>query len=62
MFYELTIALTSITISFVIYFGFYKFVQNDRQLNESSDDEIVFDERADLDGKELLYVSLVRYK
>lgn len=59
MIYELSIAFTSVAISFVIYFGFFKFFQNHRQTNDVSDDEVVFDERADLDGKELLLVSVV---
>lgn len=62
MIYELTIAFTSIVISFVIYFGFFKFFQNHRHPNDGSDDEVVFDERADLDGKELVLVNVVRHK
>lgn len=60
MIYELAIAFFSVSISFIIYFSFFKFFQNNRRSNASSDDEIVFDERHDLDGKELLFVSVVR--
>lgn len=57
MLYELSIAFSAVAISFVLYFSFLKLFQNDRR---NEDDEITFDERRDLDGKELLYVSVVR--
>lgn len=59
MFYELSIVFSSVAISFVLYFSFFKYFQNNRQTHEL-DDEITFDERHDLDGKELLLVSVVR--
>lgn len=59
MFYEMSIVFSSVAISFVLYFSFFKYFQNTRQTHES-DDEITFDERHDLDGKELLLVSVVR--
>lgn len=59
MFYELTIAFLSIAISFVIYFSFIKHFQIERHTQES-DGEIAFDPRYDLNGKELLFVSVVR--
>lgn len=59
MFYELTIAFLSVAISFVIYFSFIKHFHIERHTQES-DDEIVNDPRYDLNGKELLFVSVVR--
>lgn len=59
MFYEISIAFLSVFASFVIYFLFMRYVQNDHQINET-EDEVVFDQRHDLDGKELLLVSVVR--
>lgn len=59
MFYELSIAFSSVAIAFVLYFSFFKYFQTNRQVHES-DDEVTFDERHDLDGKELLLVSAVR--
>lgn len=56
MFYELTIAIVSVAFSFLLYFSFYQFFQTIFYRS----DEIKFDERHDLNGKELLYVSLVR--
>lgn len=53
MFYELTIAFSSVIISFILYFGFSKWF-------ERNVDEIEYDERRDLNGKELLLVNVVR--
>lgn len=62
MFYELTIAISSVIISFIVYLSFFKKFQNDRNRNEteSDDDEIILDERVDLESKELLLVNVVR--
>lgn len=59
MYYELTIVLTSISISFLIYFSLIKYFNLDRRIHEL-EDEIVFDPRHDLNGKELIFVSVVR--
>lgn len=53
MLYEFAIAVGSILFSFSLYFGFSKYVQSDS-------DDVVFDRRDDLDGKELLLVNVVR--
>lgn len=62
MFYELTIAISSVIISFIVYLSFLKKFQNDQNRNEteSDDDEIILDERVDLESKELLLVNVVR--
>lgn len=52
MLYEFAIAVGSILFSFSLYFGFYKYFQ-------SASDDVVFDRRDDLDGKELLLVNVV---
>lgn len=65
MFYELSIAFLSIAISFVLYFSFFKYFQNPRRADDDitdddiTDDDIAFDPRDDLDGKELVLVSVV---
>lgn len=59
MLYEVTIAFSSVAISFVLYFSFFKLFHTERHADES-DGEPAFDERIDLNGKELLYVSVVR--
>lgn len=59
MFYELSIALSSVIVSFACYFLFKKYFANNDQ-NGEFDDEVKFDERHDLDGKELLLVTVVR--
>lgn len=53
MFYEIVISVGSVLFSFLLYFGFNKFFQSDN-------DDVVFDRRDDLDGKELLLVNVVR--
>lgn len=66
MWYELCIACSSITISFLIYFNWNWWFGGERRHYNNTDedatdvDNIVFDERSDLDGKELVFVSLVR--
>lgn len=56
MFYELTIAIVSVAFSFLLYFSFHDFLQTIFYRS----DKIKIDERNDLNGKELLYVSVVR--
>lgn len=56
MLYELTIAIVSVAFSFLLYFSFRKFFQTIFY----QCDEIKFDERHDLIGKELIFVSVVR--
>ncbi|XP_031620487.1 prostatic acid phosphatase-like isoform X2 [Contarinia nasturtii] len=56
MLYEFTIAILSITIPFALYFTFLKYFQNNLLTH---DNEIIFDKRHDLDGKELLLVSVL---
>lgn len=58
MFYELAISFASVAVSFLLYFSFFKYFQNERQ---TSDDEVVPDERPDLEGKELILVNVVSY-
>lgn len=53
MIYEFVIALGSIVAAFSVYFGFSNFF--------AQRDEVILDERRDLDGKELLLVNVVRY-
>lgn len=67
MWYELCIACSSVAISFLVYFNWnwwFGGEQRDKLDNYSDndydDDNVVFDKRPDLDGKELLFVSLVR--
>lgn len=61
MFYELSIAFSSVIVSFACYFLFTKYFGNNVQNGEFDDDgEVKFDERHDLDGKELLLVTVVR--
>lgn len=56
MFYELTIGVVSVAFSFLTYFSFQDFFRRTFYRNNG----IKYDERHDLNGKELLYVSLVR--
>lgn len=56
MLYELTIAIVSVAISFLSYFSFHDFFRRIFYRNN----EIKYDKRHDLDGKELLYVTVVR--
>lgn len=62
MLYELCIACCSVASAFLLYFKFnWLFASKDQQNdNDNYDDDVAFDERHDLDGKELLFVSLVR--
>lgn len=61
MLYEFCIAFSSVIISFVLYFGFSNFFRHNADRGEIEDDEqIQYDERRDLDGKELLLVNVVR--
>lgn len=52
MLYELLIVFGTLAFTFIAYFSFYNFF--------ASRDEVIFDERKDLDGKELLMVNVVR--
>lgn len=56
MLYELTIAIVSVAFSFLVYFSFHNFFHNIFYRNN----EIKLDERHDLNGKELIFVSVVR--
>lgn len=62
MFYELAIGFSSVIISFIVYLGFLKIFEKNRNKTESDDDEIILDERVDLESKELLLVNLVRIR
>lgn len=55
MFYELAISIGSVLFSYVVYVGFFKFFQ-------SGGGDVIFDRRDDLelDGKEILLVTVVR--
>lgn len=59
MLYELSIAFSSVIVSFVLYFLFLNFFESNNR-NDEIDNDVIFDERHDLDGKELLLVSVVR--
>lgn len=56
MFYELTIGIVSVAFSFLTFFSFHDFFHRIFYRNN----RIKYDERHDLNGKELLYVSVVR--
>lgn len=60
MLYELSIAFSSVIVSFVLYFIFLNFSESKNRNDEIDDNDVIFDERHDLDGKELLLVSVVR--
>lgn len=59
MLYELSIAFSSVIVSFVLYFLFLNYFECNNR-NDEIDNDVIFDERHDLDGKELLLVSVVR--
>lgn len=59
MLYELSIAFSSVIVSFVLYFLFLNYFESNNR-NDEIDNDVIFDERHDLDGKELLLVSVVR--
>lgn len=53
MFYEIIISVGPILFSFLLYFSYVKYSQ-------SHSDDVVLDRRDDLNGKELLLVTVVR--
>lgn len=56
MLYEIIISLSSIFFSFLLYYSFFKFFYT------NDGDDVVFDRRDDIDGKELLLVNVVRIR
>lgn len=58
MLYELTIAFSSIIVSFALYFAFFNLFHRRDEMGDN--EPVQVDERRDLDGKELLLVTVVR--
>lgn len=62
MWYELCIAFSSVAVSFLLYLNLnWWFGEEQHHYSDNDDIDVIFDKRPDLDGKELLFVSLVRY-